>query len=108
MVSEAQAGAERGVCYHMYSQSIPWVMKKIVPVVEFQGELASDGKKSTDIFWSEDRFWKAWYSNEKIAACVPSDFENAFDVLNTRQTVVLARNRHALIVANFQPADAIR
>lgn len=86
-----------------YSQSFPWVLKHPIPVVNFQGELASDGKKDPRLFWDEKTFWSRWNSREHMVVGVRPENLDVFWPDDKKPTI-LARSRHMAIVANFEPA----
>jgi 4-amino-4-deoxy-L-arabinose transferase-like glycosyltransferase len=77
----AEASGARVVMFDCFAGSLPWVLRHAVPVVEYQGDLASDyvpkGKRARgvrpDVLWTRERFVAAWNSAERVVALVAAD-----------------------------------
>jgi len=92
---------EQVVCYRNFSPSLPWTLKRTVPVVEARGELADDGIMPPGLFWKEDEFWRRWNSGERFLALVASGEREAFVHHEGPPPVMVAQNRKFTLFANF-------
>lgn len=104
----AAAKPDEVVCYRGYSHGLRWYLNRDVPVVEFRGELASDGVLKPELFWSVATFWERWNSGERMVVMVPGRGKSRpFDDFRLCPTppVVLVRNHHNMLVANFDPSE---
>jgi hypothetical protein len=88
LAGAAQAAASpasaRIVGYRAYLQGFPWRLGKVLPVVDFRGELEDwwlPEESRREIFWPRGRFWKEWGSASPLVALVRArdreDFRNA-------------------------------
>lgn len=99
----SRVGPDEVVSYRTYSQSLPWVLKKPVPVVDFKGELASDNELSPSLFWEQKDFWNRWNSDERMAVYVHKFRLNEFALPTRKNFTIVAENRRAYILTNFKP-----
>ena len=91
------------VTYRCYPHSLPWVLKRTVPVVEYQGELASVGALDQQLFWKEEYFWARWNSAEHLVVFAKDNSQkDVFFSNNLKPAHILGKNRKYLVIANFQ------
>jgi 4-amino-4-deoxy-L-arabinose transferase-like glycosyltransferase len=96
----------RVVAYRTYPQGLAWALKDQVVVADFTGELASDGVRAPEIFWSGDEFWRRWRAGEPMAVVLKRrDFDKLSGVSPAPKTV--AANQTYLVVTNV-PVDSLR
>jgi len=88
------------VAYRNYPQGFAWTLRASIPVVDFTGELASDGARPAALFWSEDDFWRHWHEGGPLAVVLRrralADFRARADPV----PVTVAQNNTYLVVAN--------
>ena len=107
-VTAREVGADQTVCLINYSQSFPWVLKTPVPVVDTQGELASDKRLSPALFWNIETFWTHWNSTEHVVAFVKKSNMDLFLASGVKNPMMLDQNRKSLVIANFIPSKEKR
>ncbi len=96
----------RVVAYRTYPQGLAWTLKDQVVVADFTGELASDGVRAPEIFWTHDDFWRRWSAGEPMAVVLK---RRAIDEWTTGHVpfATVASNTAYLVVTNV-PADSLR
>lgn len=97
--------ADQVVAFKTYPHSFPLVLKKPIPVVDHQDELASDGKISPALFWKSDLFWKRWNSDARVVAILRKDTRHEFSN-QTKKAFLLSENRKFALLSNFNPLDS--
>lgn len=96
-------GAHQVVGYKYLAHSVPWVLKRPIPTVSLKYELASDGIRSPELFWSDDYFWNRWNSEERMAVITRREFLGEFTSRAIRPPWTLRRSRHTVLLLNFDP-----
>jgi 4-amino-4-deoxy-L-arabinose transferase-like glycosyltransferase len=91
------------VGFGWYPQSFPWILKRPIPVVDFQGELASDNIKSEELFWSSEKFWAIWFSDQPILVSVQSKKLDTFLEKAGPSVTIMGKNHRSVLVRNFKP-----
>jgi len=99
----ARAQDAQVASFESYAQSFPWDLERTIPVVDYQGELASDGVKDPRIFWTLDTFWQHWKSQERWVAILRKDDLSQFKTEGLKQPSVIADNQKYILLANFSP-----
>lgn len=100
----AEAKADRVIAFKTFPHSFPLIFKKPIPVVQYKGELASDGELSSALFLQEDQFWKSWNSKERIVAILRKNTRALFKAQVSRG-FYLGENRKFVLLANFDLKD---
>lgn len=100
-ITAQNSKADQIVSFGLYPQSFPWALKRPLPVVDFQGELASDGQKSPALFWSRNQFWKEWNSDKKIIVCAHRDDLAKLNATAAIKPITVAENRKLVLLSNF-------
>jgi hypothetical protein len=94
------------VAYKNYPQGFAWTLGHPIVVADFQGELATDGNRPADRFWSNEEFWRRWKSGEPLAVVMRrralADWKAAGDSAPT----AVASNRTYLVVTNVRPVPS--
>ncbi len=98
----ARANAAYIVSFRSIPHSFPFILKEPIPVVDYQGELASDDVLSADLFWAEEKFWPLWNSDRRMVAVFRKS-ERALFNLQPVKPVFLGENRTFVLAANFTP-----
>ena len=70
-LAAANVPGARVVAYRGYPQSLALTLGHAIPVVDYVGELASDGARPPEIFWSSEEFWRRWKAGEPMAVVIP-------------------------------------
>ncbi len=96
----------RVVAYRAYPQGLAWTLKDQVVVADFTGELASDGVRAPEIFWTHDDFWRRWSAGEPMAVVMKRRAIDEWTTGHVRFATV-ASNTAYLVVTNV-PADSLR
>jgi 4-amino-4-deoxy-L-arabinose transferase-like glycosyltransferase len=103
-----RANADMVAAYHTFPHSFPLVLRHPVPVVEFKGELASDNVLDPELFWMETKFWEIWNSSQAVVAVTHRGEDERRFAGQPRAPQVLARNKHHVLIANFDPLNRPR
>jgi 4-amino-4-deoxy-L-arabinose transferase-like glycosyltransferase len=90
------------VAYHAFPHSFPLVLKKPVPVVENQNELATDGVLDPELFWSGEKFWTVWNSDQRVVVVYAKKDRDLFSQQSKREFQA-GENRKYFLSANFDP-----
>jgi 4-amino-4-deoxy-L-arabinose transferase-like glycosyltransferase len=97
----------RVVAYRAYPQGLAWTLKDQVVVADFTGELASDGVRAPEIFWSADDFWRRWNAHEPMAVVLKRRALEDWTKQGLPVPMTVAANQTYLVVTNV-PADSLR
>jgi 4-amino-4-deoxy-L-arabinose transferase-like glycosyltransferase len=107
-IDAQRVNADRVVAYRTFPHSFPLVLKHPIPVVEYQGELASDNIKDPALFWTEEKFWAVWNSSQNVVAVLSKNENQLRFTAQPRTSHVLAQNKHDVLIANFDPLNKRR
>jgi hypothetical protein len=99
-----RSGAAQVVAYRCFLPSLPWILKRPVPVANEKGELGSDGDQPSDLFWTRDEFWSRWNSRERLAVLIKREDRGPFVQMSTEPPATVAENSRYMLLANFTPA----
>ncbi len=97
----------RVVAYRTYPQGLAWTLKDQIVVADFTGELASDGARPPEIFWSADDFWRRWNEGEPMAVVLKKRALADWTKQGLPAPTTVAANQTYLVVTNV-PADSLR
>jgi len=110
-LARAAAGVPRAqvVAYENYPQGFAWTLRRAVPVVDYVGELATDGVHPPEIFWSKEEFWRRWRAGEPLAVVLRRRALADWRAQGDSAPVTVASNRTYLVVTNVPiPPPPIR
>jgi 4-amino-4-deoxy-L-arabinose transferase-like glycosyltransferase len=99
-----KSGAQTIASYRCYPESLPWILKHPIPVVDHQGELASVGPLDPSLFWKPVDFNTHWNSSEKMAVVMRRGEMDSFISSSHVPCTVLDQNHRYVLLANF-PAN---
>ena len=102
--AEPWKGRAAIVGYKDYLNGVSWTLRSPIPVAGYRGELEPEFETRAEVrdslFWSADRFWAQWKSNQPVIALVRGKDLVEMMTAAPPARVVRWANRHA-IVANF-------
>jgi len=93
------------VAYRNYPQGFAWTLGHPIPVVDFVGELATDGAHPAAIFWGRDDFWRRWHAGEPLAVVVRRREFADWRAQGDSSPTAVASNRTYLVVTNLPPTS---
>jgi 4-amino-4-deoxy-L-arabinose transferase-like glycosyltransferase len=95
--------ADRVVTFRCFLHSLPLVLGHPIVVVDHQNELASDGLRSPDLFWSQATFWEHWHSDAHMVAVLDKGREYDMFRVRSHKTFPLTETSRYLVVGNAAP-----
>jgi 4-amino-4-deoxy-L-arabinose transferase-like glycosyltransferase len=99
-VAAGQVPGATVVAYRGYPQSLALTLGHAVPVVDYVGELASDGARPAELFWSADDFWRRWSAGEPMAVVVKRRALSDWAQHGLPEPATVASNKGYLVVTN--------
>jgi 4-amino-4-deoxy-L-arabinose transferase-like glycosyltransferase len=101
-LARAAAGVPgaRVVAYQNYPQGFAWELRRTIPVVDFTGELATDGARPAGTFWSREDFWRRWRAGEPMAVVLRRRALADWRAQGDSSPVTVASDRTYLVVTN--------
>jgi 4-amino-4-deoxy-L-arabinose transferase-like glycosyltransferase len=99
-LAAANVPGARVVAYHGYPQSLALTLGHAIPVVDYVGELASDGARPPEIFWSNDEFWRRWRAGEPMAVVIRRRALADWTAQGLPVPMTVASNKGYLVVTN--------
>jgi len=103
----AVAAGERDstvVAYGYFSGTLPWVLRRPVALVGERGELASDGIRPPEVFWSPAEFWRRWNSAERLVVLTDRRHRERFTRQDGARPLVLGEAGEYVLMANREGA----
>jgi len=91
------------VAYKNYPQGFAWTLGHPIVVADFTGELATDGNRPSELFWSNEEFWKRWKSGEPLAVVLRRRALADWSTAGEPTPTALAFNGTYLVVTNVRP-----
>ncbi len=98
-VAAQQTQAEQIVAFHTFTHTFPLVLKHPIPVVDYHGELASDGIKNPELFWTKQKFWETWNSSRTVVAVFYKTERPLFDA-QPNKPYIIKESRKCTLAAN--------
>ena len=107
-LARAAAGvpSARIVAYQNYPQGFAWTLRHPIPVADFTGELATDGARPPELFWSKDDFWRRWHAGEPMAVVLRRRALADWRAQGDSSPVTVASNQTYLVVTNVPRTPA--
>jgi 4-amino-4-deoxy-L-arabinose transferase-like glycosyltransferase len=90
----------RVVGYRVYPQSFALTLGHAIPVVDYEGELASDGVRPPELFWSGDDFFRRWKAGEPMAVVLRRRALNDWTTRDLPPPATVAENKEYVVVTN--------
>lgn len=100
--AEAVPGATV-VAYRNYPQGFAWTLRRPIAVADFSGELATDGVRPVDMFWSHEDFWRRWHAGQPLAVVIRRRALADWKAEGDSSPTTVASNRAYLVVTNVPP-----
>jgi len=106
VASAHEPGAEVYM-YECFAANLPWTLGRTVPVVGYDGELASDGARPGEVFVPEREFWRRWDSDARVLAVLRPRDRAPFAAPGRRLPRVVSGDIESaagfVLVANYGP-----
>ena len=99
-LAAAKVPGAQVVAYHGYPQSFALTLGHAIPVVDYVGELASDGARPPEIFWSSNDFWRRWRAGEPMAVVIRRRALADWTAQGLPVPMTVASNKGYLVVTN--------